>query len=322
MKELPVYNLEFPEYVNELNIVGYKFKRVKEYAKTFAELQHRINVIGCEFPIIPNTGTHQITASVELPEKESLCILPWEKNSNFTKLQDVLLFLTIFSGRNVFALNPGEEKYPLRPDPREHFYGGQFRLSVINNVRWRHKDTGEIVSDEKMNGHFIGDYLHFDNGLEITINKVLETIASKEWQKEFNGGYFLFLFRQAMKQSDIEPAFILCWTIWEHLFTLHNRNWLDNTSIEQISGDKKISFILNNYFHIDINDKARKEIKRITRARNRLIHFGIRPDDFDLKEMELVIRLTEQLISTTLKLQPSNAFNSFEKINGLFNKNN
>lgn len=317
MKKLSVYNLQFPHYIHELNISGYKFKRVDDYEKAFAGLQHRIDAMGGEFPIKPNTGTHQKTATVEIPEKEDQAILPWIKDSDFTKLQDVLLFLTLFTGRNVFALNPEEEKYPLKPDPREHPWGGQFHLSAHSVVKWRHKETGKLYPEAAMKGRQVFDYDHLDLGLEQTINEVLETIVSKKWREEYGSGYFIFTFRQAMRQEDTEPAFLLCWTIWEHLFTLHNKHWLDEISIQQISGDKKIAFILNRYLLIKIDSSARAEVKRITRARNRLVHYGEIPDNVDLDEMIMFIRLTEQIMAIVLGLQPSNAFNSIEHLHKL-----
>ena len=51
MKERPVYNLEFPAYIDELNIAGYKFKRAKNYQEAFAGLQHKIEAYGGEFRI-------------------------------------------------------------------------------------------------------------------------------------------------------------------------------------------------------------------------------------------------------------------------------
>src|SRR3989344_8729165 len=140
MKELLVYNLEFPAYINTLDIAGYKFKRITDYATAFAGLQHTSEVSGSEFPIKPITGTHQQTAIVEVPDNEQKAILPWQHGANFTVLQDILLFLSLFTNRNVFALNPGEEKYPLRPDPRMHFWGGQFRLSMVRAFEWYHKN--------------------------------------------------------------------------------------------------------------------------------------------------------------------------------------
>lgn len=314
MKELSVYNLEFPAYIDTLDIAGYKFKRIDDYATAFADLQHTIEVFGSEFPIKPNTGTHQKTAIVEIPEQEEKAILPWTKEGKFTKLQDILLLLSLFTGRNVFTLNQEEEKYPLRPDPRGHFWGGQLRLSVQRDVKWRHKTTGEFKSEEEMKGVPVFDYDYLDLGLEKTICFILETLQSKTWRDEYGTGYFIFTFRQAVREYDIEPAFLLCWTVWEHLFTVHNRHWLDDASIEQTSGDKKIAFILHRYLRIEINAAARTEIRRITKARNRLIHFGPIPDNVDLEEMTMFIRLTEQLMAIALNLEPSNALNSFDHL--------
>ena len=40
----------------------------------------------------------------------------------------------------------------------------------------------------------------------------------------------------------------------------------------------------------------------------------MKTDNTDYKEMEMFIRLTEQLMAIILGLQPSNAFNSTEKL--------
>jgi len=314
MKELAVYNLQFPAYINILDIAGYKFKRVANYATAFAGLQHIIKVSGSEFPIEPNTGTNRQTATVEVPDREESAILPWARESKFTKLQDVLLFLTLFTGRNVFTLNPGEEKYPLRPDPRGHFWGGQFRLSAQRDTRWRHKTTGEFKSEEEMKGVPVFDYDYINFGLERTICALLDTVNSKSWREKYGTGYFIFTFRQIVKQEILEQAFLLSWTLWEHFFALHQRHWLDDKSIEQISGDKKIAFILHYYFGQKINDFARGRIKRLTKARNRLVHFGPIPENVDIEEIKMFIRLTEQLMSIVLGLEPSNALNSFDQL--------
>jgi len=314
MKILTVYNLEFPAYVYELNICGYIFKRASNYENVFAGLQHTITVSGGEFPIRPNTGTHQATATVEIPDLEDSCILPWVKESKFSNLQDVLLFLSLFTGRNVFALNPGEEKFPLRPDSRGNFWGGQFRLSAYSNARWRNSKTGEIRTEDRMKGVPIFDWHCFDDGIEKTITDLLKLIVSKDWTEIYANGYFIFTFRQAMKQEDVEVAFLLCWTIWEHLFTVHNRKWMDDSSIEQTRGEKKISFVLYKYFGKVIDNFARNNIKRLVRARNKLMHFGTPSDSVDIKEMQMFIRLTEQIMSMILNLKPSNVLNSIDSL--------
>jgi len=314
MKELSVYNLEFPAYADILEITGYKFKRITDYMTAFAGLQHIIDVSGGEFPIRPVTGTHQKTAIAEVPEIEEGAILPWASKSKVTKLQDILLFLTLFTGRNVFALKPNEEKYPLRPDPRGHFWGGQFRLSEIRDVKWRHKQTRELKTEEEMKGTPTFDYDYLDMGLEKTIHLVLETISSKDWRAKYGTGYFIFTFRQIVKQENIEQAFLLSWTLWEHFFTLHYRYWLDDKSIGQINSDKKIAFILHYYFGQEINDFARGRIRRLSKARNRLVHFGPIPENVSFGEIEMFIRLTEQLMAIVFGLDPSNALNSFDRL--------
>jgi len=100
-------------------------------------------------------------------------MLPWAKESKFTKLQDILFLVTLFTGRNVFALNPGEEKYSLRPDPLCHFWGGQFRPSEQHDVKWKHKTTGEFKTAEEMKNIPVFDYDYLDMGLEKTICFVL-----------------------------------------------------------------------------------------------------------------------------------------------------
>ncbi len=314
MKELAVYNLEFPAYVNTLDIAGYKFKRITDYAIAFAGLQHIIEVQGSEFLIKPNTGTHQKTATVEIPETEEKAILPWIKGNKFTKLQDILLFLTLFIGRNVFTLNSEEEKYPLRPDSRCHSWGGQFRLSVQHDIKWRDKTTGELKSEEEMMNISVFGYNLLDLGLEKTICTLLNDINSKGWRKKYGAGHFIFTFRQIVKQENIEQAFLLSWTLWEHFFTLHHRYWLDDNSIRQINSDKKIAFVLYYYFRQEISDFAHGRIKRLSKARNKLIHFGPIPENVDLKEIEMFIRLTEQLMAIVLGLEPSNALNSFDHL--------
>ena len=210
MKPIHVYNLEFPAFVHELKIAGYSFKRVENYEAALLGLQHRVAVQN-EFNVRLNTGSHQLTARVDFPNEEERAILPWVEEGKFTKLQDILLLFTLFTGRNVFALTEEETRLVLRPDPREHFYGQEFHLAVRYSDKWRERDTGRILSAEEMRGVPVFDYDHFDAGLEETLNEVLATIASEGWQQEYGNGYCLFLFRQAMLQNGIETAFMLCW---------------------------------------------------------------------------------------------------------------
>jgi len=301
--------------------VNYKFEEVKNYEEALAGLQNVITSSGSEFSRKPSTGTHQCTATVRLPNKEKSSVLAWTKG-NFTQFHDVLLLLTLFTGRNVFAINKNEDGLPLMPDPRGHFWGGQLRLSLKSDVWWRKIITKKLISEKQMQKEKgqVWNYEHLDLGLEKTLNYILQIISSKEWLNQYDGGYFLFTYRQVIQQQYIDQAFVLCWTIWEHLFTLNNKAWIDDTTIDQMSGDKKIAFIYYKYLLVKIDEKERKEIKRITGARNRLIHYGKIPNNVDNKEMVLFVRLTEQIMAIILGLQPSNVFNSTESLQDFLKK--
>jgi hypothetical protein len=310
-KILQIFNLEFPSYIEELKIGDYLFKRVENYKEAFGGMMCLVKSSGSEFDTQIKTGSHQITATVEMPRKEKKCVLPFG-NKKATQLDDVLFLLTIFTDRNVFKKD--WENGAVISDHRMHQYGGQLRCSVQYESRWKHIATGRLKTEEEMKGIPIFDYNQIDIGFESTLNKILDLISSKKWQDSYEGGYFLFLFRAATQRQMIETSFISCWTIWEHIFAIKNRNWLDDEGIKQISGDKKISFILNEYFLKKIDVVAKKSIKEMYRTRSRLVHFGKKTEQIDIKEMEMFIRLTEQLIARILGLSPSNIFNSFERL--------
>lgn len=314
LKISQIFNLEFPPYIEELKIGGYIFKRVENYETAFDGMMCLVNSFGSEFNTKIKVGSHQITATVEIPQKEKECVLPFG-DKKLKRLDDVLFLLTIFTDRNVFKKDREDsDNIAIISDHRIHQYGGQLACSIQYESRWKDINTGELKTEAEMKGVPVFNYHQINIGFENTINKVLDLISSKKWQAEYEGGYFLFLFKSAMQRQIIETAFISCWTIWEHIFAIKNRKWLDNTAIEQMSGDKKIAFILNEYFLKNIDDTARKNIQKINKTRNRLIHFGKKTEQIDYKEMEMFIRLTEQLIAIILELSPSNIFNSFERL--------
>lgn len=326
-KEIKIYNLEFPPYINELKIGEYKFKRINKYEEAYSDLMHLVNSSGSEYSTKVKTGIHQITAIAEIPDKEKECVLPWE-NKKMKELDDVLFLLTLFTGRNVFKKDwKDEEGMAIVQDHRLHHFGGQLLLSIKYETRLKQKKSGKVITEKQLAKKIeanldqdrIYDYNRINIGFEKTLNKILKTISSKEWQKEYEGGYFLFLFRSAVQRQIIETSFLLCWTIWEHIFAIKNRSWLDDRTIEQMSGEKKICFILNSYFLKNIDEVARRNILKINKTRNRLVHFGKRANQAGYKEMDMFIRLTEQLMAIVLGLSPSNVFNSFEQLDGLLN---
>ncbi len=64
-------------------------------------LQHLVPVYS-EFDRPINTGAHAITAEVEVPAKEKKPVLEWG-DKNATALDDILLLLSVFTLRDVFA---------------------------------------------------------------------------------------------------------------------------------------------------------------------------------------------------------------------------
>src|SRR5215211_2921314 len=96
-----VFNLEFPSWCPAVNIHGYQFTRVDDYAEKVLRLQHQF-AFQSEFKISPTMGEHVITAHVDLPKQEDKAVLEWSR-PNATALNDILLLLSIFSGRDVFV---------------------------------------------------------------------------------------------------------------------------------------------------------------------------------------------------------------------------
>ena len=120
-----VYNLEIPSWCEEMTIFGYRFTRADGYQDKIASLQHLITFYS-EFKIHAKTGKHAVTAYVDLPEKEQKTVLAWAGSST-TALSDILLLLSIFTGRDVFAVDSAIDDGTgevIVADPRVYLYPG------------------------------------------------------------------------------------------------------------------------------------------------------------------------------------------------------
>ena len=227
----PVYNLEFPSRCPEMTLFGYRFDRVDDYQEQVRRLQHLVTVYS-EFETSANTGAHAITAYVEIPEHEEHAVLEWA-NDDATALSDVLLLLSIFMQRDVFVIRPQTTEDAvgvITADHRVYVGGGILRCSIPYK---KHPLEPEPFG--------------YDIGFEEGLNQIYALIRSEEWQHKYRRGYFLFLARMAFRRQPLEAAFIQCWTIWEHLFAILNRNWLSPRRVRQISATEKISYILVEY---------------------------------------------------------------------------
>lgn len=303
VKFRPVYNLEFPSWCSELSIYGYQFTRVDDYKERIRKLQHRVSFIS-EFDVKANTGTHSITAFVELPDSEDKAVLDWPESTN-TVLVDVLLLLSLFTSRDIFVLEPQNDKVikesdsVIVADPRVCLWGGILRCSIP-------------YKKQPIEPEPIG----YDIGFVEGINQIYELIRSDEWQKEYIKGDFLFLARMAFRSQALESAFVQCWTIWEHLFAILNNQWLSRKQIQMMSSVEKISFILVKFALTgEINNVSRRRIEALAEIRNRLVHFGRFPERGSVHDdAVLFIRLTEFVIARILCLSPSNLFNTVENL--------
>ncbi|SDH43949.1 hypothetical protein [Desulfosporosinus hippei] len=296
-----IYNLEFPCRCTEITIFGYKFYRVKDYEEKVKRLQHLVSRIS-EYEIKQNTGGHSFTAYVELPEQEKNAIFQWE-NENSTALQDVLLLLSLFTGREVFDVDEGfteDSNISIIADPRLNHYGGILRTSIPY-------ESGSYSEDA---------LLSYDIGFEKQLNRIYQLVRTDEWQENFEKGYYLILAKQALKRQILEATFIQCWTIWEHLFAVHNRNLLSDEEIRRKSSIEKISFLFGKYsLVVEISNTTKDRIRSLSQIRNKLVHFGRFPErSLVHDDADLFIRLTEFIIAKTLDLYPSNLFNTIEKL--------
>ena len=294
-----IYNLEFPSWCPAMIIHGYKFTRAEDYVEKVSRLQHLVSAHS-EFRILPTMGENVITAYVDLPEQEDKAVLEWS-NPAATALEDVLLLLSIFSGRDVFLAKSDETDGIYLADPRIYHGGGALICSIPYKASHTDSEMQEIA---------------YDIGREEGLNQVYSLMRSEEWLQKYRRGYFLLLAQQAFHEQPIEPAFTQCWTIWEHLFAILNQNWLSAKQIQQLDSSEKIAFILTEFaLKGEIDDQSRKRIKSLAEIRNRLIHFGRFPEhDAVHDDAVLFVRLTEFVIAKILGLSPSNIFNTIEKL--------
>lgn len=300
MKNIEIYNLRFPDNVNELNVGGYCFTRASDYADKVKELASAFD----SGDFYTSNGSHQITALMTPLEgrEENEPVLPWNNLDEPKEYLDVLLTLSLLTGLNIFAKtwDDIEGKRQIIEDPRQH--RGNFSRFVLPIGKARNNKTGEVISDVEMNGLSAFEWCRFDQGLEITANKVWNTLRNESWQKKYSNGAFLFIFSQSQRRQRTESTFILSWSIWEHIFSLHHSSWMSGREISKMSGSQKYKFIKHEYFS---NSNTEKESEVLTEIRNRLIHFGFFPEDVNKNQSAHIanfFRDTEQLVAKILKL--------------------
>jgi hypothetical protein len=137
----------------------------------------------------------------------------------------------------------------------------------------------------------------YDIGFEKTMNKVLDLIGSIGWKEKYDDGHFLFMYKAAMAPQIIEACFILCWTVWNQIFSAEHRHTLTDAQLRAASEKEKIAYILQEYFFSEpLNKTAMDEIERLCRCRHRVVHIGKKADNVDTDEIVMFVRATEFLI--------------------------
>ncbi len=308
-----IYNLEFPSYREELHINGYIFRRVKNYKTRFLALQHCVSCLS-EFQQEINQGSLQVTATVQVPISEKGAVFR-SGDLGSTELDDILLLLSILTRRDVFSVRKrcksGLMRIPHLPEgaivfnsPHCYPAGGIARVSMP-----RLKTESDL-------GHG-----HYDGALEHGITAILELTRSTEWRTRYNEGHFLTLFNLGMSNTSLEGQFTLCWTIWEHLFAVLNRNELEPHVIRNIRAEQKIQFIFSELFQLQDMESLKLRVKPLVRARNRLVHNGFFPEDNE-QEQEwhkdaavLFVELTERVVVRILEIgEAANHLNTIERL--------
>jgi hypothetical protein len=293
-----VFNLEFPSWCDEFVIFGYRFFRVSDYKYRLLELSH-LTSFQHEFAVKQNSGVNSVTAYVEVPDLEKPSVLAWSDNAS--ALYDILLLLSIFTGRNVF-LKPEEETGLSFADPRQYYGGGILRASIPYSAKIGR--SGE----------------EYDEGFELVVNKIYDRIRSPNWIKTYSKGNLLLLARSSFLPQRIESSFIASWIIWEHIFTILNEPWLSENQNRRISAIEKISFLLVHFGLMDTVQKEKKErLKIFSGIRNNLIHKRAFIDEDTVDNTRLFLDLTGMMIAKILGLVPSNVLNTNEHFEAFLN---
>lgn len=290
-----VYNFEFPRFRMQFKVAGYRFERVPEYEERVKALHHTMHVHH-EFDIPLNSGGHAITATVEAPRHPSASVIPWGHSAP-TALDDILLLFSLFTGRQVFALRrPLTTREVLTADPRKFFFGTSLRKTL------RYKPHRE------------GDSEPYDVGFEEGIEKVYSTIKQESWLKTYGEGYFLLIFREACRRQILESSFMLCWSIWEHLFAILNGSWLSKETIRSITSADKLAYLIARYEILEEMQSAqRTKLKKLSEVRNSVVHTGRFVDSQSMELATLFVRVTEHLVVKTLGLKPFDVLGTMDK---------
>ena len=298
-----VYNLEFRPWCRVMTVFGYRFHRVKDYEEKLKSLHHLISGQS-EFAVSACDGQHAVTANVDIPDHEEMAVLDWS-GENHTALDDVLLLISLFTGRDVFCFDRRDEREVIIADQRQYQWGGGLACSIP------YKASHDASKEDMMNSRFA-----FDIGCEEGLNDTYRRIRTEQWRSTYGRGRFLFLAQNAFRRQPLESAFIQSWTIWEHLFALLNQSWLSGRHLRRLDSAEKIAFILTEYALCrQVDGASRERIVSLAEIRNTLVHDGRFPQRGAVHDdAVLFIRVTEFVIAKIFGLVPSNVFDTVGRL--------
>ena len=290
-----VYNLEFPSWTQELAICGYRFYRTTEYKARCANL-HRLTSIHSEFYTPAHSGTHAHTAYVDVPATEAGSIL--RPGTKATALDDILLLLSLFTCREVFA-TPEPVEGVIIADSRESPLGGILRCSIP----YRRADSpADSLADSPG-----------DAGFAEGIDRIYKLICTENWQRTYGSGDFLRLAQMAFRQS-LPQAFFQSWILWESLYGLLHRSLLTEKELRKVHAKKKIQYLLQTYGLHPCPEQVLPRVAALADIRNDMAHAGQLPQSqADWEATYFFVQLTEVLIALILGLTPSNVMNTTER---------
>jgi len=303
-RQFNVYNLEFQWPCEPMKIAEYEFTPVEGYRERYRVLQHLGSISGGRNGKIEAcTGSHQITGVVHCPDSENPAALGWGHDAA-TELNDILLLLSLCTRRKVFILDQENGDEPvIIADSRMFHYGGGLRLSLGQVKR-----VGSSGHEE------------YSIDLEEGLTKVNHLIRSSTWRETYGEGRFLFLFAAACHRQILETSFLLCWTIWEHLYARLHSKTKSKKQIENTYSRKKIAYILKRYGVKQSVPAAHEEkLKELVGIRNTLVHNGQFPSGKGQEVADIFIRLTEIILASVLGLDPSNVFSAEERFDRFLN---
>jgi len=218
--------------------------------------------------------------------------------------------MRLFAGREVFSLD-------------EPIGDTQGDGVIVANPHVSRR-MGVLVCSIPYRSDHSGKYPSGNVGFAEAINAVYAQIRSTEWQRDYGPSHFLSLAKHALLPSHPwSVAFTQCWTIWEHLHGLLERNEhkRDGRKKRRPEAAEKIQYLLRRYALKGGSPKDRARIRVLAEIRNSLVHEGRFPEyDTVHKDVSLFVNLTQFLLASALKLAPSNVMNTIEQLEAFLNE--